>query len=143
MIANLDFAHLTILHTEVISHKKGRVLIQQIRIFYIVAWIFCLKLIYFFMSHEFTFNRNIIPGFELASCFIITCIRMGIRVVGKGIWKEREVRKFVVGKSEVGKIRWSRKEPIGVGKFELKLESSGWSWKVQLKLESDLWSWKV
>ena len=37
----------------------------------------------------------------------------------------------------------SRKESIEVGKFELKLESSGWSWKVQLKLESDLWSWEV
>ena len=43
----------------------------------------------------------------------------GIRVVGKGSWKEREVGKFYVGKSEVGK------NPIEVGKFELKLESSG------------------
>ena len=29
----------------------------------------------------------------------------GIRVVGKGSWKEREVGKFEVGKFEVGKSR--------------------------------------
>ena len=29
----------------------------------------------------------------------------GIHVVGKGSWKEREVGKFKVGKSEVGKFR--------------------------------------
>ena len=37
------------------------------------------------------------------------CYPEGIRVVGKGSWKEREVGKFQVGKSEVGKSE--------VGKF--------------------------
>ena len=66
-----------------------------------------------------------------------------MRVVGKCSWKEREVGKLKVGKSEVEKFRWSWKEPSEVGKNRLKLKSSSWSWKVQLKLESDLWSWKV
>ena len=38
---------------------------------------------------------------------------------------------------------WSWKVCGEVGKLELKLESSAWSWKVQMKLESDQWSWKV
>ena len=46
----------------------------------------------------------------------------GIRVVGKGSLKEREV-----GKNQVKLKRTERSwnEPIEVGKFELKLESSG------------------
>ena len=38
-------------------------------------------------------------------------------VVGKSSWKKREVRKFLIGKSEVGK-------------FLFKLESSRLSWEV-------------
>ena len=59
----------------------------------------------------------------------INCIR-GMRVVGKRSWKKREVGKFLVGKSEVGK-------------FPKKLERTERSWKVSsevrkflLKLES-------
>ena len=43
---------------------------------------------------------------------------VGIHVVGKGSWKEREV-----GKSEVEKFRQNWKEPSEVEKFLLKLES--------------------
>ena len=55
-----------------------------------------------------------------------------IRVVRKGSWKEREVGKFKVGKSE---IKLERFKLVGSGRkwkvraevrrFELKLESSG------------------
>ena len=31
-------------------------------------------------------------------------IILEIRVVGKGSWKEREIEKFLVGKSEIGKV---------------------------------------
>ena len=75
----------------------------------------------------------------------------GIRLVGKGSWKEREV-----GKSEVGKFRWSWKEPSKVGKNSAKLERTDWRWKepsvvgkLLLKLESFVevgkfhWNWKV
>ena len=43
----------------------------------------------------------------------------GIRVVGKGSWKEREV----------GKLRWSWKEPSEVRKNRAKLGRTDWSWK--------------
>ena len=42
--------------------------------------------------------------------------KSGIRVVGKGSWKEREVGKFEVGKPEVGK-------------FLFKLERAQRNWK--------------
>ena len=35
---------------------------------------------------------------------ILALTKMGIRVVGKGSWKKREVGKFQVGKSEGGKF---------------------------------------
>ena len=35
---------------------------------------------------------------------ILALTKMGIRVVGKGSWKKREVVKFQVGKSEGGKF---------------------------------------
>ena len=47
----------------------------------------------------------------------IVILKIGIRVVGKASWKEREVEKFEVGKSEVGKFGRSWKEPSEVGKF--------------------------
>ena len=74
----------------------------------------------------------------------------GIRVVGKGSWKEREVGKFLVGKSEVGKFGRSWKDPSEVGKNRAKLERTDWSWKEpsevgknRAKLESFIFSWKV
>ena len=60
---------------------------------------------------------------------------MGIRVVRKGSWEDREVGKFLVGKSEVEKTQAklerterSWKEPIEVGKLFLKLERTDRNW---------------
>ena len=55
------------------------------------------------------------------------------------IWFVRQ-RDTCSWKGQLERTERSWKEPVEVGKFELKLESSGGSWKVQLKLESDLWS---
>ena len=63
----------------------------------------------------------------------------GIRVVGKGSWKKREV----------GKVRWSWKEPSEVRKNRAELERTERSWKASLQLENFLavgkfrCSWKV
>ena len=68
-----------------------------------------------------------------------------MRVVGKGSWKEREVgkSKMKLERLKLESSRRSWKVRGEVEKFELKFESSDWSWKVQLKLKSDLRSWKV
>ena len=56
-------------------------------------------------------NCNSKVGFQPVACALLL-ITVGIRVVGKGSWKEREV----------GKLRWSWKEPSEVGKNRAKLE---------------------
>ena len=52
-------------------------------------------------------------------------MKLGIRVVGKGSWKEREVGKSEVGKSQA-KLEITepnKKEPIAVGNNRAKLEN--------------------
>ena len=64
----------------------------------------------------------------------------GIRVVGKGSWKEREVGKSKMKLERLKLESSSRSLKVRgeVGKFELKLESSGWNWKVQLKVLAEV-----
>ena len=86
-------------------------------------------------------------------CGYVLCesLKVWIRWVRKGSWKEREVGKSEVGKnrakleknqrswkepSEVGKFLLKLKSFVAVGKFWLKLESLNELGKLSLKLES-------
>ena len=54
-------------------------------------------------------------------------VKVGIRVVGEGIWKEREVWKFLF-KLERAKRSWEKTSEVG--KNRMKMEITEWSWKV-------------
>ena len=59
--------------------------------------------------------------------FVGDCL-LGIRVVGKGSWKERKVGKFQLESLKFESFYFSWKEPSEIGKSEMKFE--------RLKLES-------
>ena len=77
----------------------------------------------------------------------------GMRVVGKGSWKEREVGKNRLkleslswswkARDEVGKYNWSWKVTYEVGKFKLNLERLNEVGKFQMNLERSLEVGKV
>ena len=78
------------------------------------------------------------PKFDFERSFSCFWLAYGMRVVGKGSWKEREVGKSEIGKSQAKLERTARswKEPVEVGKNGAKLERADRKWKVFL-------SWKV
>ena len=70
----------------------------------------------------------------------MTVLISGIRVVGKGSWKEREVGKFLF-KLERAKRSW--KTPSEVGRNRTQLESFCGSWKVSAEVGKFPFSLKV
>ena len=92
---------------------------------------------------------NLIPNILRLARYPLTGLicSKGIHAVGKSRWQEREVRKVLKIRNEIGKNQVGKLEPkllitIEIVKWPLEFESFQFSWKEAFELESYCLNWK-